>query len=97
MGHSGDDAVHKRSHKMKTHWENQQKSLVLVYFKVFCRIRHKKICPILVQCPLNKFTIIYIIICKSLFVCLGVCLSGPLLRNDKAHKAQTRWVEFGPT
>ena len=33
MGHSGDDAVHKRPHKMKIHWQNQLKSLVLVYFK----------------------------------------------------------------
>ena len=30
MGHSGDDAVHKIPHKMKTHWQNQLKILVLV-------------------------------------------------------------------
>ena len=43
MGHSGDDVVHKMSHKMKTHWQNQLKSLLLVYFKVLYRIRNKKI------------------------------------------------------
>ena len=32
------------------------------------------------------------IIRNSLFVCGFVCLSGLLLGNGKAHKAQTRWV-----
>ena len=30
MGHSGDDAVHKIRHKMKTHRQNEPKILVLV-------------------------------------------------------------------
>ena len=51
MGHSGDDAIHKGPHKIKTYWQNQLKSLVLVYFIVLYRIRHKKIDAIIVQCP----------------------------------------------
>ena len=54
MGHSEDDAVHKIPHKLKTHWQNQLKILVLVWFKVLYGIRHKKIDVILVQCPFNK-------------------------------------------
>ena len=53
LGHSGDGAVHKRPHKNKTHWHNQLKSFVSVYFKVFCRIRYKTIDVLLVQCPFN--------------------------------------------
>ena len=34
MGHSGYDIVHRRPPKMKMHWQNQLKSLVLVYFIV---------------------------------------------------------------
>ena len=55
MGHSGDDAVHKIPHKMKTHWQNQLKISVLVLFKILCGIRYKKIDVILVQCPFNIF------------------------------------------
>ena len=32
MGHSGDDAVQKIPHKMKTHWQNQLK--ILVWFNL---------------------------------------------------------------
>ena len=53
MGYSKDDAVHKIPHKMKTHRQNQLKISVLVYFKILCRIRYKKIDVILVQCPLK--------------------------------------------
>ena len=38
MGHSGDDAVHKIHHKMKTHWQNQLKILVLFSFKILYTI-----------------------------------------------------------
>ena len=41
MGHSGDDVNHKRLNKMKTHWQNRLKFLVLVY-KVFFKTRSKK-------------------------------------------------------
>ena len=51
MGHSEDDAVHKIPHKMKTHWQNQLKILVLTKFNILYRIRYKKIDVILVQCP----------------------------------------------
>ena len=51
MGHSRDDAVHKKSNKMKTHWPKWLKFLVLAYFKVFFRTRYKEIDVILVQCP----------------------------------------------
>ena len=51
MGHSRDDDVHKIPHKMKTHWQNQLKSVVLVYHIVPYRIRHKKIDALLVPCP----------------------------------------------
>ena len=51
MGHSEDDVVHKRLNKMKMHWQNRLKFLVLVYDKVFFRTRYKKIDVILVQCP----------------------------------------------
>ena len=51
MGHSEDDAVHKIAHKMKTHWQNQLKTLVFAYFKFHYRIRYKQIDVILVQCP----------------------------------------------
>ena len=43
MGHSGDDAVHKKSNKMKTHWPNWLKFLVLAYFKVLFRTRYNEI------------------------------------------------------
>ena len=50
MGHSEDDAVHKRLHKTKTHWQNQLKISALVYFKILCRTRYKKdrcyTCPV---------------------------------------------------
>ena len=36
--------------------------------------------------------LVYNIIRNSLFMGLFVCLSGLLLGNGKAHKAQTRWV-----
>ena len=42
MGHSEDDVVHKISHEMKTHWQNQLKIAVLGYFKIL-KIRHKTI------------------------------------------------------
>ena len=60
MGHSEDDAVHKIHHKMKTHWQNQLKISVLVWFKILYRIRFKKIDVILVQLW-NCFT------CRNLF------------------------------
>ena len=53
MGHSGDDAVHKKSNKMKTHWPNWLKFLVLAYFKVLFRTGYKEIDVILVQCPFH--------------------------------------------
>ena len=31
---TGDDTIHKIPHKMKTHWQNQLKISVLVYFKI---------------------------------------------------------------
>ena len=43
MGHSGDDAVHWNSNKMKTHWPNWLKFLVLVYFIILFRTRYKEI------------------------------------------------------
>ena len=51
MGHSGEDAVHKIPHKMKTHWQIQLKFSVLVQCKILYRIRYNKINVILVQCP----------------------------------------------
>ena len=53
MGHSENDAVHKIPHKMKTHWQNQLKISVQVYFKILFRIRYKEIEVIPVQCPFN--------------------------------------------
>ena len=53
MGHSEDDAVHKIPHKMKTHWQNKLKFLVLVWFTILYRTRYKKIDVRLVQCPFN--------------------------------------------
>ena len=53
MGHSEDDAVHKISHKMKTHWQNKLKFSVLVWFTIPYRTWYKKIEVRLVQCPFN--------------------------------------------
>ena len=53
MGHSEDDAVHKIPHKMKTHWQNHLKILLLITFKILYRIRYEKIDVRLVQCPFN--------------------------------------------
>ena len=53
MGHSEDDAVHKIPQKMKTHWQNNLKFSVLVWFTIFYRTRYKKIDVRLVQCPFN--------------------------------------------
>ena len=58
MGHSEDDAVHKIPHKMKTHWQNQLKFSVSVWFEILYRTRYKKIGVILVQCPF-KFLLIF--------------------------------------
>ena len=55
MGHSGDDAVHKIPLKVKMHWQNQLKFLVLVEYKILYRIRYKKIDVILVQCPFKIY------------------------------------------
>ena len=53
MGHSGDDVNDKKPHKMKTHWPNQLKISVLVYFKVLYRTRYKNIDVILdYTCPM---------------------------------------------
>ena len=54
MGHC-DDAVHKKSNKMKMHWPNWLKFLVLAYFKVLFRTRYNEIDVILVQFPLNAY------------------------------------------
>ena len=54
MGHSGDDAVHEKSNKIKTHWPNWLKFLVFVYSIVLFRTRYKELDVILVQCP-SKF------------------------------------------
>ena len=48
---------------MKTHWQNQLKISVLVWFKILYRIRYKKIDVALVQCP---FKCVYMFI-KMLF------------------------------
>ena len=57
MGNSGDDAVHKIPHKMKTHWRNQLKISVLVQFKILYRMRYKKIaCFYLSNAPLILFS-----------------------------------------
>ena len=55
MGHSENDAVHKIPHKMKTHWQNQLKFLVWVWFTILYRTRYKKIDVRLVQCPFNGY------------------------------------------
>ena len=61
MEHSEDDAVHKIPQKMKTHWQNQLKLLVLVQFEIIYRIRCKKIrCY---TCPMSiypKYNIMHI-------------------------------------
>ena len=45
MGHSEDDTVHKIPHKMKTHWQNQLKILVLVKLQIFMELdNHNIIC-----------------------------------------------------
>ena len=70
MGHSENDAVHKIPLKMKTHWQNQLKILVLVYLKILNRIRYKKTDVILVQCPFNTYisqVILQFLIVGSLF------------------------------
>ena len=54
-GHSEDDAVHKIPHKLKTHWQNQLKFSVLVWFKILYRARYKKKDFILVQCPFKYY------------------------------------------
>ena len=62
MGHSGDDAVHKKKiKKMKTHRPNRLKLLVSQdYFKVLFRTTYKEIDVILVQCPfIQKMTNIF--------------------------------------
>ena len=46
--------INKIPHKMKTHWQNQLKIWVLVWFKILYRIRFKKIYVILVQCPFKQ-------------------------------------------
>ena len=50
---SRDDVVHKSSHEMKMHRQNQLKYLALVYFIVLYRLEHKKVDAVLVQCPFN--------------------------------------------
>ena len=55
MGHSEDDAVHKIPLKMKTHWQNQLKISVLIWFDILYRIRYKKIDVTLVQCPFKDY------------------------------------------
>ena len=42
MRHSEDDAVHKIPQKMKTHWQNQLKFSVLIWFTILYRTRYKK-------------------------------------------------------
>ena len=55
--HPGDNVVHKKPRQMKSHWQKQLKSMVLVYFKVLYRIRYKNIHAILVQRPYNPFIV----------------------------------------
>ena len=43
MGHSGDEVNHKRAHQVKSHWPNQMKISVLLYFEVLYGTRYKKI------------------------------------------------------
>ena len=56
MGRSGDDAVHTIPHKMKMHWQNQLKILVMV---LDIGIRYKKIDVILVQCHFKGVMVFY--------------------------------------
>ena len=53
MGHTGDDAICKIPHKMKTLWWSQLKISVRVQFDILYRLRYQKIDVILVQCPFN--------------------------------------------
>ena len=48
----GSDVVHKKSNKMKTHWSNRLKVLVVAYFKVLFRTRYKEIDVYLSNAPL---------------------------------------------
>ena len=50
MGHYGDDAVHKKSNKIKRHLPNRLKILVLVYFNVLFSTRYNEVDVKLVQC-----------------------------------------------
>ena len=80
MGHSEDDVVHKIPHKMKTHWQNQLKFSVLVWFTILYRTRYKKIDDRLVQCPCKTYSKVVIIYTrhKSLltsFFCFSRCIA----------------------
>ena len=68
MGHSGDDAVHKIPHKMKTQGQNQLKFSVLVWFTILYRTRYKKTDVRLVQCPFKatKMTLSQLLMITSL-------------------------------
>ena len=66
MGHSGDDAVHKIPHKMRTHWQNWLEILVLFDLKSSIELDYTEIDVILVQCPLSEilFDLIFFFISK---------------------------------
>ena len=79
MGHSGDDVVHKKSNKMKTHWPNRLQLVVLVYFKVLFRTRYIEINVLLVHCPYKEKYVIINMTSKSFTIVLT--LLGHIKKN----------------
>ena len=58
---------------MKTHWQNQLKFSVLVWFQILYRIRYKKIDVILAQCPFKYHP-------KN--ICISALKCHPLIKLD---------------
>ena len=73
LGNSGDDAVHKIPHKMKTHWQNQLNQ----FSTSFYRIRYKKMSNApsskFFTCPCHK-------ICRAEAVGLSLSITFSKLR-----------------